>query len=148
MCFKRLMVLIPAVCIFLFLASCAGDESEEFLGSYTRDKTYSYDHVFYALQTNVDHMIQVSVYLTETDEEVDCFSPARASDFLEICWEKDSYHIWTQSADVENACFEYQNNHWVRSKESSPPDYIISKYDDEYKNDFKLWQGIYKSPTE
>lgn len=102
-------------------------------GSFTAEKTYSYDETFYAVQS-VDKKedasyIVVNVYKTENDEKVYSFSPARASDFWGICWEDTTYNIWIQSADVGVLCYEYQNDHWNLNEKAIRPDEIISKYD-------------------
>lgn len=90
----------------------------------------------------------MSVYLSSTGEPVDSFSPARASDFWGICWEKDTYTIWTQSADVGNHCYEYSDGAWVRQDARSVPDYIISRYNKEYRSDAALREHMYRSPTD
>ena len=146
---KKYSVLLMAICVIMLLTSCAGRySSEEFWGSYTADRTFSYDRKFYAIQTVDDSMIIVTVFDAETDAEIDSFSPARALDFWGICWEKDSYNIWIQSTDIGNYCYEYQDEEWIRNDKLIPPDYIISKYDEKYKNNPELWENIYHSPEE
>ena len=68
----------------------------------------------------------------------------RAEDFWGICWEKDSYNIWTQSADLGISCFEFQNGEWIENENLSTPDYIISKYNKEYANDAELQKQGYE----
>ena len=93
-------------------------------------------------------MIAVTVYDAGSGELIDDFSPARASDFWGICWEKDSYNIWTQSADIGTSCYSYQDGKWERSDQAVLPDYIVSRYDKTYRDHPELWQSIYMSPTE
>ena len=146
---KKLTALLIVICASMFLTSCAGRySSEEFWGSYSSDRTFSYDHKLYATQTVDDSMIVVTIYNAETNAEIYSFSPARASDFWGICWEKDSYNIWIQSADIGEYCFEYKNEKWTRNESLTPPNYIISKYDEKYKNNSALWENIYHSPKE
>ena len=83
-----------------------------------------------------------------TPDKTYSFLPARAEDFWGICWEKDSYNIWTQSADLGISCFEFQNGEWIENENLSTPDYIISKYNKEYANDAELQKKMYKSPIE
>lgn len=88
---------------------------------------------YYAVQT-VDKeapwpVIVVSVYDAETDEFIADFSPARSQDFWGICWESDSYNIWTQSADIGIYCYIYQDDKWVRDENAERPEDIVSKYD-------------------
>ena len=146
---KRLLAVCMVLCCLAVLTACGRFPfSKQFWGSYTSDKTYSYDHKLYAVQDVVDRMIVVTVCNAETDEEIDSFSPARSLDFWGICWEKDTYNIWTQSADIGDYCFEYQNGKWVRNEKLVAPDYIISRYDQEYRNYPKLQRNMYKSPIE
>ena len=165
---KRLMLVWVMMLCVLMLSSCTaisilamnsdGDRnvSQEFWGSYTAAKTYSFDHRYYALQTVVDkpegysvRMVKVTVYLTETDEPVDAFDTARARDFWGICWERDSYNIWAQSGDIDVPCFEYRDGKWIKNWDMMrPPAYIITRYDPEYRNHPELWDTIYVSPTE
>ena len=74
-------------------------------------------------------VVVVSVYDTETDQFVTDFSPARSRDFWGICWESDSYNIWTQSADIGICCYVYQDGQWVRDENAIRPENIVSKYD-------------------
>ena len=145
---KKAIALLMVFCSFVLLVSCTNRDSGEFWGSYTADKTYSHDNKYYALQTVEDNMIVVTVYDSETNKKIDSFSPARSMDFWGICWEKDSYNIWTQSADIGEYCFEYKNGKWVRHDEyMTPPDYIISRYDEKYRDNHEIWSNIYISPT-
>ncbi len=127
---------------------------ERFLGSYTEEKTWSYDRKYYAVQTVVQsgsqpvRMARTTVYLAETDEPADWFDMERAYDFIGICWERDSYNIWCQSNDVGIFCFEYTGSGWQRNEDLTPPDYIISPHDERYKDKPELWDTIYKSPVD
>ena len=124
------------MCILLLLSGCTNEHSAESWGSFTPDKTYSYDEKYYAVQKVEDDIygngvkyIKVNVYETETDDLVDCFYPARAWDFWGICWENDTYNIWTQSADIGIYCYKCEDMKWVRDESAERPEYIISKYD-------------------
>lgn len=114
--------------------------SVEEWGSFTPYKTYSFDNKFYAVQTvdkkNKDKFtsdIVVSVYDTETDELVGEFRPARAWDFWGICWESDSYNIWTQSSDIGTYCYVYRDGRWVRDEKAVRPEDIVTRYDIRHK---------------
>ena len=146
---KKMQMLLVVLCCSLLLTACMRyNSSNQFWGSYTSAKTYSYDHKLYAVQTVVDQMIVVTVYNTETDEEIDSFSPARSLDFWGICWEKDTYNIWTQSSDIGIYCYEYQNWKWILNKGLTTPNYIISRYDEEYRDNPEIQKDMYKSPIE
>ena len=135
-----LIVIIFAIgftALIVFLNSISAFEPrEEKWGSFTPDKTYSYDNKYYAVQTVEDmdmspawSVVVVSVYDTETDQFVADFSPARSRDFWGICWESDSYNIWTQSADIGIYCYTFQDGQWIRDENAVRPEDIVSKYD-------------------
>lgn len=102
-------------------------------GSFTAEKTYSYDKTFYAVQSvdekeDVSYIV-VDIYKTGNDEKIYSFSPARARDFWGICWEETTYNIWIQSADIGVLCYEYQDDCWNLNENAIRPEEIISKYD-------------------
>ncbi len=109
------------------------NKNSEIYGSFTSEKTYSFDKKYYALQT-VDNDensetyggIVVSIY-DSRDSLVFSFSPARAWDFWGICWEKDSYNIWIHSGDTGTYCYRYDNDKWLLDESAEKPDYIITK---------------------
>ncbi len=107
--------------------------SEEYC-SFTPEDTYSYDGKLVAHQkvekgANVKNII-VEIKDSQTGELVGSFSPARAWDFWGICWENDSYNIWTQSGDIGVYCWRYQDGVWECDfSHPERPEYIISKYD-------------------
>lgn len=139
---NRKKIILLSLCILLLLCRCANRSSEPETtvgswGSFTPDKTYSYDEKYYALQEvkeepylddNVSY-IEVFIYEAETDNLVFCFCPARAMDFWGICWENDTYNIWTQSGDIGVYCYKYEDMEWKRDESAQRPEYIISKYD-------------------
>lgn len=104
-------------------------------GSFTSEKTYSYDGKYYALQSIEEdpeipvRMIKVTVHSSDTDQVVAEFIPARARDFWGICWESDTYNIWTQSADIGVFCYTYQDGRWSLDEDAERPPDIVSKYD-------------------
>ena len=134
--------------ILMLLSGCVKANSNVYkneqsgnYGSFTSEKTYSFDKKYYALQT-VDNDensrmyrgIIVSIY-DGMDRLVFSFSPARAWDFWGICWEKDSYNIWIQSSDTGTYCYRYDNDKWLLDESAEKPDYIITKYEaEESKN--------------
>ena len=131
---KRIITFFLALVYALLLVSCGNSYNKERQwGSFTAEKTYSYDEVFYAVQS-VDKKedvtnIVVDVYLTENDEKIFSFSPARASDFWGICWENNNYNIWIQSADIGVLCYEFKDSEWILNENVTRPEYIVSKYD-------------------
>ena len=102
------------------------------LGSFTDEKTYSYDQKYYAIQNTkeIDSIIFVEVEIYNNKKElISTFTPARASDFWGICWEQDTYNIWIQTADIGLICYSCDNETWTENNTATCPDYIISKYD-------------------
>ncbi len=93
-------------------------------------------------------MIKVSVFLVSSGELIDTFTPARSMDFWGICWERDTYNIWTQSADIGIYCYAFRDGKWERNEDTEAPSYIISRWDENYRNDPELWDAIYMSPTD
>ena len=137
---------LPSLCILLLLAGYINRFSDRTSGtkdwaedgdSFTVDQTYSYDEKYYAIQKaekepygdGYVYYLNVYVYETETDTLVSCFCPARARDFHGICWENDTYNIWTQSGDIGVYCYKYEDMQWIRDESAKRPEYIISKYD-------------------
>ena len=120
---------------------------QRFYGSFTIEKTYSFDRKYYAVQNIENQMIRVDVYQALSDDLVYSFVPARAIDFWGICWERDNYNIWIQSADVGTLCYRFGEGVWDRNESQNLPAYIISRYDDDYRDNQELWDGIYHSPT-
>ena len=138
-------IMKKVVCLFLVLTilsvfvSCSNREIKvdpQEWGSFSPNKTTSYDNKYYALQNvNDNDYIVVTVYETETDEEVYSFSPARAYDFWGICWENDTYNIWIQSSDIGDYCYKYDNDTWILDEEAQMPDYIITRHELQFGNE-------------
>ena len=97
-------------------------------GSFTVDKTFSYDGKYYALISEDEQMIVITLY-SSNDNEVFSFKPCRKSDFWGICWENDSYNLWIQSGDIGIKCYVMADEVWSVNEDAIRPDYIISKYD-------------------
>lgn len=97
-------------------------------GSFTVDKTSSYDGKYYALISEDEQMIVITLYSSD-DNEVFSFEPCRKLDFWGICWENDSYNLWIQSGDIGIKCYGMADEVWSINDDAIRPDYIISKYD-------------------
>jgi hypothetical protein len=123
---KRVLLLVSLLMLVL-LAACSS--SKNAWGSFTAEKTGSFDQKFYALQNTDGSNVVITVYEKGSDTEVCSFSPARSSDFWGICWEKDTYNIWIQSGDIGVLCYRYTNGQWMLDESAVKPAYIKSKYD-------------------
>ena len=123
--------------LFCILCGCGNHSTTVEWGSFTSDKTFSYDKQYYAIQEVFErdgiHFIEVKIYSAE-HILIDTFQPARASDFWGICWEKDTYNIWIQSADLGVLCYSCNNEAWSLNSAAVRPEYIISKYDSAFSN--------------
>lgn len=122
------------IILLIFLINLRKPDAPVYMGSFTLDKAYSYDEKYYAIQEAEDtgasfKYIKVSVYESETNSLIFSFYPARALDFWGICWENDTYNIWTQSADIGIYCYKYDDEQWEIDYSAQRPEYIISKYD-------------------
>ena len=102
-------------------------------GTFSADPQYSYDNKYVAEQDVVDtegiRSVRVTIRDTSTGETVGSFIADRALDFWGICWERDSYRIWTQSGDVGLRCYEPGEDGWQADPTAEQPDSVISKYD-------------------
>ena len=126
---------ILGCCILLLILSGCGNRPDpaESWGSFTAEKTYSYDKAFYALQSTEEKdgaaYVVVSVCAAGDDGVLCSFMPARASDFWGVCWERDTYNLWIQSGDIGTRCYQYETGQWSVDLSAIRPDYIQSKYD-------------------
>ena len=136
---KKVVCLFLALAVLLTFVSCSNREIKvdpQEWGSFSPNKTTSYDNKYYALQTvNDNDYIVVTIYETKIDEEVYSFSPARAYDFWGICWESDTYNIWIQSSDIGDYCYKYDNDTWILDEEAEMPDYIITRHELQFGNE-------------
>ena len=125
---KRIIASLLSILLFSFvLSACHSNDSN--WGSFSSERTESFDQKYYAEQTVVDAKVLITVFNSETAAEVFSFSPARSSDFWGICWESNSYNIWIQSGDVGVLCYEFENEEWTLKENAERPSDIISKYD-------------------
>ena len=129
---RKILAILLSIIMAFAMCSCAvvsqtapGTE----YGSFTIEKTSSYDGKYYAYMTQHDEMIVVNIY-SEDDAEVFTFEPCRKWDFWGICWENDSYNLWVQSGDLGILCYTMSDEVWSLDLDAVRPDYIISKYDE------------------
>lgn len=102
---------------------------EKEYGSFTIEKTFSYDKKYYAeCVTRSTGAVYIDVYERASNLRISSFTPCRSSDFWGICWEYDNYNLWIQSADIGIICYSFNGEEWVRNKDAVKPDYIISKW--------------------
>ena len=129
---RRILSILLCITMVFTLCSCSALSFETApgteYGSFTIEKTSSYDGKYYAYMTQLDQMIVVNIY-SEDDTEVFTFEPCRKSDFWGICWENDNYNLWVQSGDLGLICYTMSDEVWSIDDSAVRPDYIISKWD-------------------
>jgi hypothetical protein len=108
------------------LADKEADRWENY-GSFTMEKTYSYDRKFYARNMPLStEMMEIEIF---DDNGVTAeFQPCWESNFRGICWEKDNYNIWVQTRGSGYICYSLRGNEWVENKDAVMPDYITGRY--------------------
>lgn len=136
---RKLLYLTYLMLILFSISGCGSQGTNtasdaDSYGSFTIEKTYSFDEKYYAVCESVENAgdvryIEVSVYAADSGELVDAFLVARTRDFWGICWESNTYNIWIQSGDIGVICYKYDDEQWVRDDSAERPDDIISKYD-------------------
>ncbi|MDE7274068.1 MAG: hypothetical protein K2N95_13575 [Lachnospiraceae bacterium] len=137
---KKGVFVILAAAILYFLYSCIYFQrnkpdllqAEEY-GSFTPDDVESFDGKFIAKQ-EVEKLagvkyVRVYIYDIESGGLAGDFFAERAWDFWGICWEKDNYNIWIQSADVGIYCYRYEDGNWTRDEHARRPEYIVSRWE-------------------
>ena len=125
----RRILILPVLILLLAAAIVACKPAETDWGSFTDQRTESYDQKYYAVPTADGPDIVVAVYDAGSGTEVFSFRPARASDFWGICWESDTYNIWIQSADIGTLCYQFDGERWILNENAERPADIESKYD-------------------
>ena len=108
------------------LADKEADRWENY-GSFTMEKTYSYDRKFYARNMPLStEMMEIEIF---DDNGITAeFQPCWESNFRGICWEKDNYNIWVQTRGSGYICYSLRGNEWVENKDAVMPDYITGRY--------------------
>lgn len=138
---KKGVLGIFTVMIFFLLYQCifSPPNGQDFTlyeeyGSFSPYDVESFDGKYVAKQEVEKFMdikyVHVYIYEKETGGLAGDFWAARAWDFWGICWEQDSYNIWTQSADIGTYCFRYQDGEWKKdSINTERPEYIVSRWE-------------------
>ena len=136
--FKMIAILVLQILLFSGCTQNIAEETKSDWGSFTPEDIYSYDKKYVAVQTveteeysrtTKVRYVRVTIMDANREKEIFSFIPARARDFWGICWESDSYNIWTQSGDVGVFCYQYEDETWVRNESAVRPEEIVSKYD-------------------
>lgn len=101
---------------------------EKDYGSFTVERTYTYDKKYYAdITVQNSGMVLIQIY-TRNNIRVSSFKPCRLSDFWGICWEYDNYNLWIQSSDIGYICYSFNGEEWERNKDAVMPGYIIGRH--------------------
>ena len=133
------IALIVAIILLGIIVYCVIDlATPHQYGSFTTGSAASSDGMYIAKQRAVKpdgynvKMVKVDIYDAQTEKLLDSFIPARAMDFLGICWEEDTHNIWTQSSDIGIYCYTEIDGKWICDEDAIMPDSIVTKYDTKY----------------
>ena len=101
---------------------------EKDYGSFTVERTYTYDKKYYAdITVQNSGMVLIQIY-TRNNICISSFKPCRSSDFWGICWEYDNYNLWIQSSDIGYICYSFNGEEWELNKDAVMPGYIIGRH--------------------
>lgn len=124
--------IISATLVFfmlVLLCSCGSSKEEVDYGSFTMDKTYSYNEHYYVevkefKNKDGDLVASVDVYKAENDKIVPGFIVFSAEEFQGYCWENDSLNFWVQVKDKGVMCYSFTGYQWELDEKAELPDYI------------------------
>lgn len=98
-------------------------------GSFTIERTYSYDKKYYAeCAINNSGSVRIDIFERAANRKIFAFTPCRKSDFWGICWEYDNYNLWIQSSDIGIICYSFNGEEWERNNDAVKPGYIIGRH--------------------
>ena len=100
---------------------------EKEYGSFTIERTYSFDKKYYAECAISSASVRIDIYEKATNRKLFAFTPCRKLDFWGICWEYDNYNLWIQSSDIGIICYSFNGEEWERNNKAVRPDYIIPR---------------------
>lgn len=93
-------------------------------GSFTRDKTYSYDGKYYVAKFDpLFH--EIGIY--SSNGHVDAIILPNPGDYYGVCWEKDSYNLWIQNKSGDTLCYSMVDEKWSLNESAVKPEYIICR---------------------
>ena len=100
-------------------------------GSFTLDKTYSYDGKYYAIVSSGYGQGVVNITVRSSDDVKIASFETVTKYFYGICWENDSYRLWVQTDTSRFICYSMKESRWDWQIEEGArkPDYIKGRYD-------------------
>ena len=130
---KKLIYL--AIVSLLILSGCSSkakpsDKSEitqNQIEMFTTNMAASFDGKYYAIigvKMENDETLAVVNVFSETGDSIYSFTSGNVDNFFGVCWEKDTYNIWTLSLDKGMTCHEYDNEEWTLNESAALPDYM------------------------
>ena len=93
-------------------------------GSFTRDKTYSYDGKYYVAKFDPSFH-EIDIY--SSNGYVDAIILPNPGDYYGVFWEKDSYNLWIQEENGDILCYNMADEKWSLNENAVKPDYIICR---------------------
>jgi len=97
-------------------------------GSFTIERTYSFDKKYYAECVINNASVRIDVFERATNRKIFDFTPCRKSDFWGICWEYDNYNLWIQSSDIGTVCYSFNGEEWEKNNDAVRPGYIVTRH--------------------
>ena len=127
--FFLLLSSIPIILIFGIIAKTFSLSFDSIValrkfGSFTRDKTYSYDGKYYVAKFDPSFH-EIDIY--SSNGYVDAIILPNPGDYYGVCWEKDSYNLWIQEENGDILCYNMADEKWFLNENAVKPDYIICR---------------------
>lgn len=96
-------------------------------GSFTCDKTYSFDGKYYVVINESYGPFEIDVYSNDGYVNAITSQWFNKNAFWGVCWENDSYNLWVQTKTGDTMCFSKNGDEWILNEDAVRPDYIICK---------------------
>jgi hypothetical protein len=121
-CFTLVLVMGVLFC------SCGSTEESVDYGSFTMEKSYSYNEDYYAKVNRFEldgvPTVAVDICKSYNNQIFPTIIRFPEEDFQGFCWENDTCNLWIQVKDKGVICYTYENTVWVIDKDAVLPDYI------------------------
>ncbi len=125
---KKIICVTLVLVMGLLFCSCGSSQEVVDYGSFTMDKTYSFDESYYAKLNYFDidktPTVAIDIYKAQDDMIVPSIITFPEADFQGYCWEKDTYNLWVQIKDKGVVCYTRKYTEWVIDESAELPDYI------------------------
>lgn len=133
---KRSVILISILLVLLLLSGCGAKQNKQGDNSlvspkqtemFSTEMTASHDGAYFSVigvRYEGDDVEAVVNVFSEMGECVDSFVAGNVDSFFGVCWEKDSYNIWTLSTENGLSCYTCKDEKWTLDESSVLPEYM------------------------